>query len=119
VKYRLIVEEFGGWDRFQALLAALEGVAARHRAGIGAVAIGWVLDQPGVAGVIVGARHAGHLDQLLRACRITLDDDDRAAIARVQAGAPGPAGDVYDLERVKGGRHAAVMRYTLNRGAHS
>jgi aryl-alcohol dehydrogenase-like predicted oxidoreductase len=119
VKYRLIVEEFGGWDRFQVLLAALEGVAVRHRAGISAVAIRWVLDQPGVAGVIVGARHAGHLDQLQRACAITLDDDDRAAIARVQAGAPGPAGDVYDLERVKGGRHAGVMRYTLNRGAHS
>jgi aryl-alcohol dehydrogenase-like predicted oxidoreductase len=115
VKYRLIVEEFGGWDRFQALLAALEAVALRHSTGIGAVAIRWVLDQPGVAGVIVGARHAGHLDQLRRACAMTLDDDDRAAIARVQADAPGPAGDVYDLERVKGGRHAAVMRYTLNR----
>jgi aryl-alcohol dehydrogenase-like predicted oxidoreductase len=117
VKYRLIIEEFGGWDRFQALLTALEAVAARHRAGIGAVAIRWVLDQPGVAGVIVGARHAGHLDQLRRVCAITLDDDDRAAIARVQAGAAGPTGDVYDLERVKGGRHAGVMRYTLNRNA--
>jgi aryl-alcohol dehydrogenase-like predicted oxidoreductase len=117
VKYRLIIEEFGGWDRFQALLTALEAVAARHRAGIGAVAIRWVLDQPGVAGVIVGARHAGHLDQLRRVCAISLDDDDRAAIARVQAGAAGPTGDVYDLERVKGGRHAGVMRYTLNRNA--
>jgi aryl-alcohol dehydrogenase-like predicted oxidoreductase len=117
VKYRLIIDEFGGWDRFQALLAALEGIAARHHAGIGAVAIRWVLDQPGVAGVIVGARHAGHLEQLRCACEIALDDDDRAAIARVQADAPGPAGDVYDLERVKGGRHAGVMRYTLNRGA--
>jgi aryl-alcohol dehydrogenase-like predicted oxidoreductase len=116
VKYRLIVEEFGGWDRFQALLAALDGVASRHRAGIGAVAIRWVLDQPSVAGVIVGARHAGHLEQLQRACAIALDEDDRAAIARVQADAPGPAGDVYGLERVKGGRHAGVMRYTLNRG---
>jgi len=83
------------------------------------VAIRWVLDQPGVAGVIVGARHTGHLDQLLRACAIALDDDDRAAIARVQADAPGPAGDVYGLERVKGGRHAGVMRYTLNRADHS
>jgi aryl-alcohol dehydrogenase-like predicted oxidoreductase len=117
VKYRLIIEEFGGWDRFQALLTALEAVAVRHRAGIGAVAIRWVLDQPGVAGVIVGARHAGHLDQLRRISAIALDDEDRAAIARAQAGAQGPAGDVYDLERLKGGRHASVMRYTLNRTA--
>jgi aryl-alcohol dehydrogenase-like predicted oxidoreductase len=115
VKYRLIIEEFGGWDRFQALLTTLEAVAMRHGAGIGAVAIRWVLDQPGVAGVIVGARHAGHLDQLRRVSAIALDDEDRAAIARAQAGAQGPAGDVYDLERLKGGRHASVMRYTLNR----
>jgi hypothetical protein len=49
--------------------------------------------------------------------REALDQDDRAAIARVPADAPGPAGDVHGLERVKGGRHAGVMRYTLNRGA--
>ena len=61
VKYRLIIDEFGGWARFQELLAGLHGVAARHGVGIGAVAIRWVLDQPGVAGVIVGARHARHL----------------------------------------------------------
>ena len=63
VKYRLIIDEFGGWDRFQEMLAALGAVAARHGVGIGAVAIRWVLDQPGVSGVIVGARHARHLDQ--------------------------------------------------------
>ena len=27
----------------------------------------------------------------------------------------GPAGDVYDLERVKDGKHAAIMKYNLNR----
>jgi aryl-alcohol dehydrogenase-like predicted oxidoreductase len=113
VKYRLIIEEFGGWDRFQHMLAALGEVAARHDVGIGAVALRWVLDQPGVSGVIVGARHAGHLDQLRQACVLALDDGDRAAVARVQA--IGPRGDTYDLERVKGGPHAAIMRYTLAR----
>jgi aryl-alcohol dehydrogenase-like predicted oxidoreductase len=130
VKYRLIIEEFGGpstgsgpsratsrggWDRLQQMLAALALVAARHRTGIGAVAIRWVLDQPGVSGVIVGARHARHLDQARQACALMLDDDDRAAIARVQSASSGPAGDVYDLERVKGGPHASIMRYTLAR----
>src|SRR5215470_1999659 len=37
VKYRLIVDDFGGWPRFQALLAVLDTVAKRHRAGIGSV----------------------------------------------------------------------------------
>src|SRR5262245_23212695 len=115
VKYRLIIEEFGGWDRFQEMLAALGAVAARHCVGIGAVAIRWVLDQPGVSAVIVGARHAAHLDATTQACGLTLDDDDRATVARVQSAASGPDGDVYDLERVKGGRHASIMRYTLAR----
>jgi aryl-alcohol dehydrogenase-like predicted oxidoreductase len=114
VKYRLIIDEFGGWARFQQMLAVLDAIATRHSVGIGAVAIRWVLDRPGVAGVIVGARHARHLDDTLQACALTLDSDDRHEIARVQA-ATGPAGEVYGLERIKGGAHAAIMRYSLNR----
>jgi len=116
VKYRLIIDEFGGWDRFQEMLAALGRIASRHEATIGAVAIRWVLDQPGVSGVIVGARHARHLDQIQRACVLALDDSDRREIERVQLLSSGPEGDVYSLERVKGGRHASIMRYTLQRG---
>ena len=115
VKYRLIIEEFGGWDRFQEMLAALGRIASRHEATIGAVAIRWVLDKPGVSGVIVGARHARHLEQIRKACEIALDDEDRAAIARVQAASGGPSGEVYELERVKGGRHAAIMKYGLQK----
>ena len=113
VKYRLIIDEFGGWNRFQEMLAALGRIALRHEATIGAVAIRWVLDQPGVSGVIVGARHARHLDQIRKACEMMLDDEDLVEIARVQSASPGPQGDVYSLERVKGGPHAAIMRYGL------
>jgi diketogulonate reductase-like aldo/keto reductase len=98
------------------MLAALAAIATRYGVGLGAVALRWVLDQPGVSGVIVGARHARHLDQARQACVLALDDDDRAAIARIQSAASGPKGDVYDLERVKGGPHASIMRYTLARG---
>jgi aryl-alcohol dehydrogenase-like predicted oxidoreductase len=119
VKYRLIIEEFGGWDRFQEMLAALDRIASRHEATIGAVAIRWVLDQPGVSGVIVGARHARHLEQIGRACELALDDADRLEIARVQSASLGPNGEVYALERVKGGRHASIMRYGLQRAEGS
>jgi aryl-alcohol dehydrogenase-like predicted oxidoreductase len=115
VKYRLIIDEFGGWEPYQRMLAVLKSIAARHRTSIGAVALRWVLDQPAVGGVIVGARHARHLEQTLRAVMLELNADDHAAIAEVQAASTGPAGDVYALERVKGGPHAAIMRYTLNR----
>jgi aryl-alcohol dehydrogenase-like predicted oxidoreductase len=115
VKYRLIIDEFGGWERFQNMLASLDVVAKRHGVGIGAVAIRWVLDQPGVAGVIVGARSARHLDQTIAACAFALDENDHAEIARAQIGASGPSGEVYGIERIKGGPHASVMRYTLGR----
>lgn len=116
VKYRLIIDEFGGWDCFQGMLRALNGVAAAHGASTSAVALRWVLDQPRVAGVIVGARHAGHLAGLQRAAALELTPADRAAIAAVQDAAHGPAGEVYGLERVAGGRHGSIMRYTLNAG---
>lgn len=113
VKYRLIIDEFGGWRRFQALLDAIGTVAARHDVGIGTVAIRWVLDQPNVSAVIVGARHSRHLDHIRKACALVLDDEDRAAIASVQADSTGPGGDVYELERVKSSPHASIMRYNL------
>jgi aryl-alcohol dehydrogenase-like predicted oxidoreductase len=115
VKYRLIVEEFGGWAAFQQLLTVLHRVATRHNVGIGAVSIRWVLDRQSVGGVIVGVRDGRHVDQIAQACQIELDAGDLADIARVQDASRGPTGDVYALERVKGGRHASVMRYTLNR----
>lgn len=114
VKYRLIVEEAGGWPALQRLLAVLATLARRHGVGIGAIALRFVLDRPGVAAVIVGARHAGHLEATLAALRVRLEPDDQRAIDAALAGAPGPAGDVYSLEREPGGRHAAIMKYDLN-----
>ena len=114
VKYRLIIEEFGGWELVQRLLRALRDIGARHGTGIGAVAMRWVLDQPGVAGVIVGARHAAHLPSIAAALALELTNADRDAIAAIHGDASGPRGEVYGLERVKGGAHASIMRYTLN-----
>lgn len=114
-KYRLIIDEFGGWPLFQQLLETLRDIGARRNADIGAVAMRWALDQPGVAAIIVGVRHAGHLASIASALAMKLDDQDRSAIAAIHARAQGPAGDVYGLERVKGGVHASIMRYSLNR----
>lgn len=113
-KYRLVIEEFGGWGRFQHLLGVLAQVATRHGVGIGAVAIAWVLEQPCVGGVVVGARHAGHLAATLAAGTLALTDADRLAIGAVLQAGTTIAGDVYALERTPGGPHAAIMRYDLN-----
>ena len=119
MKYRLIIDEFGGWDRFQRLLAAVQHVAHRHETSMGAVAIAWVLEQPHVAGVIVGARDARHLPETLAAGALRLDAADRRELRAVLDERPPVAGDVYELERVTDGRHAAIMRYDLNERARS
>ncbi len=115
VKYRLIIEEFGGWDAFQALLALLDGIARKHGVSVTAVATRWVLDQPHVAGAIVGARYAEHLPDNLAVFRFALDASDRAAIAALLARHPGPPGDFYTLERDRTGPHGRIMKYELNR----
>jgi aryl-alcohol dehydrogenase-like predicted oxidoreductase len=115
IKYRLIIEEFGGWDAFQALLRLLDGIARRHGVSIAAVATRWVLDQPHVAAAIVGARYAEHLADNLAVFRFALDAADRAAIADFLARHPGPQGDFYTLERDRDGPHGRIMKYELNR----
>jgi aryl-alcohol dehydrogenase-like predicted oxidoreductase len=115
VKYRLIIEEFGGWDAFQALLRLLDGIARKHGVSITAVATRWVLDQPHVAGAIVGARYADHLPDNLAVFRFALDAADRAAIGALLAAHPGPQGDFYALERDRTGPHGRIMKYELNR----
>lgn len=114
IKYKLIIDEFGGWDAFQALLHTMQQIATAHATSIGAVAIRAVLDEPAVAGVIVGARHAAHLPATCAALALTFTTDERAALQRHLEHAPGPRGDVYTLERDPQGPHAGIMRYNLN-----
>jgi aryl-alcohol dehydrogenase-like predicted oxidoreductase len=116
IKYRLIIEEAGGWSRFQMLLSDLDDIARRHGASVANVALRAVLDQPCVAAAIVGCRDAAHLGDNLRAFALELSPADRALLAELFA-QPGPKGDVYVLEREREGRHAAIMRYGLNAAA--
>ena len=116
IKYLLVIEDFGGWDAFQALLRALKTIGGRHGVGLATVATRWVLDRPGVAAAIVGARYADHLDDTLAVFGLQLDDADHALLAPLLAAHAGPEGDTYSLERDKGGRHGRIMKYNLNRG---
>lgn len=117
VKYRLVIEECGGWTAFQGLLAALGHVARRHGVDVASVASRWVLDRPGVTAAIVGARSDRHLAALERLMALQLTEADRRELEGALESVACPAGDVYDLERDPAGPHAAIMRYGLNRDA--
>jgi aryl-alcohol dehydrogenase-like predicted oxidoreductase len=114
IKYRLIIDEFGPWDLFQALLRTLKSVADKHGVSLAAVSSRWVLDQPQVAAAIVGARYKRHLPKTLEIFDFTLDAEDRAAIDAILAQAAGPNGPVYGLEGDRNGRHGKIMKYNLN-----
>lgn len=113
VKYRLIIDELGGWKRFQELLDTLFRIAERHEASIANVAVRWALDRPGVAAAIVGAFDAGHLQDNLRVFALRLDEEDLQRLEPFEDA--GPGGGVYAAERASNGPHAAIMKYNLNR----
>jgi aryl-alcohol dehydrogenase-like predicted oxidoreductase len=114
IKYRLIIDEFGPWERFQSLLRALKAVGDKYRVSLSAIATRWVLDQPQVAAAIVGARYARHLPQTLQTFECALAPDDYAIISAVLDQADGPKGDVYSLEGDRTSRHGRIMKYNLN-----
>ncbi|MEO8856215.1 MAG: aldo/keto reductase [Burkholderiaceae bacterium] len=115
VKYRLIIEEFGGWNAFQTLLQTLHAIAQKHAVNLSSVAVRWVLQQPEVAAAIVGARYADHLPKTLEVFSFELDIHDLVLIDSVLKKYPGPSGEPYTLERDKTGRHGRIMKYELNK----
>ena len=114
VKYKLIIDDFGGWTLFQELLCALRRVADRRHCDIATVASRFALDLPGVAAIIVGATSRAHLAANAAAGALKLTDRDRSEIEAVAAKRQGPEGDVYQLERDRTGRHGSIMKYELN-----
>jgi aryl-alcohol dehydrogenase-like predicted oxidoreductase len=117
VKYKLIIDEFGGWDFFQELLYSLRRIADRHGVDIATVASRAILDRPQVAAVIVGARDPSHIAANLAIGKLRLSPADHAEIEHILAERRGPEGDVFALERNRTGRHGSIMKYNLNREA--
>lgn len=100
MKYGRFIRAAGGWTPFQRVLSALDGVAARHGVSIPNVACRYVLDQPRVAAIIVGARlgESEHIAENLRIFQLRLDASDHATIAEAVGALiaiPGDCGDEY------------------------
>ncbi len=114
-KYRLIIEEFGGWSLYQELLKVLQAIGAKYGVDIATVATRAMLEQPDVTAAIVGATNTAHLAHHARIGEFALDAADHAAIVAVLSRRRGPSGDVYTLERDREGPHGRIMKYTLNR----
>ena len=114
VKYKLIIDEFGGWSLFQGLLETLQKIATKHDTTIPTVAVRWVLDRNRVAAVMIGIGSRDHGGNRRSVFDIRLDGEDLDRIDEVLARAKGPTGDPFDLERQPDSRHSQIMWTGLN-----
>jgi len=99
-KYRRFIDAAGGWDLFQDLLQVVGGVARANGVSMANVASRTILDQPAVAGVIIGARlgKSEHIRDNLRLFEFSLDEGSRLAIEQARSRLrpiPGDCGDEY------------------------
>ncbi len=63
-------------ERNWQILDAVDAVAKKHNASAASVSLAWLLRQPGLTSVIVGARTVAQLDDNLKALEVKLSDDD-------------------------------------------
>jgi aryl-alcohol dehydrogenase-like predicted oxidoreductase len=77
-KYKNMVDIWGGWQLLQELLSVLKQIADKHRVSIANIAVRYVLEQPAVAGAIVGARLSisQHLADNIKVFEFALDEED-------------------------------------------
>lgn len=113
IKYKLIIDDFGGWDLFQELLGLLDKIARNHDTDIASVSSAWSLQRPGVKAVIVGARNINHLERNTGIPDIKFTERELEEIDRLLAQADGPEGDVYKLERYND-RHRGIIHTNNN-----
>ncbi len=81
---------------------AMRVIAAAHGTSVARVALAWLLHQPAVTSVIIGAKRRDQLDDNLAAVDLKLDADELASLAKVSALPPEYPG--WMLERQGGNR---------------
>jgi aryl-alcohol dehydrogenase-like predicted oxidoreductase len=112
-KYRLIIEEAGGWETYQDLLRVLCSIARKHAAPLELIAASWVLDRPEVRAIILGVGSRSRAARNTALAKIVLDSEDRQRIRTQLDRQKIPAGDMYDLERDESGPHSAIIKTNL------
>ena len=100
MKYKRFIDAAGGWSVFQEVLEALHTVAQKHQSSIASVASRFVLENPAVGAIIVGARlgERSHIEEHKNCLTLELDENDIQGIQEAQSKLspiPGDCGDEY------------------------
>jgi aryl-alcohol dehydrogenase-like predicted oxidoreductase len=72
-------------DRGYAVIDAMRPIAEAKGVSVAQVALAWLLHQPVVTSVIIGAKRRDQLDDNLAAIKVTLSEDELKALAKVSA----------------------------------
>lgn len=100
MKYKRFIDTSGGWDRYQNLLKVIKQIADKHEVSIANVASNFILENPVVASVIIGARlgQSEHIEDNKKILQFKLTKEDLTAIQEAQnnlVAIPGDCGDEY------------------------
>lgn len=100
MKYKRFIDVAGGWTKFQELLSVIDSIANQKNVTISNIASRYVLDQPAVGGIILGARLglSEHIKENLRLFDFYLSEKDKIEIQQALLHLdpiPGDCGDEY------------------------
>jgi len=100
MKYKRYIDEAGGWTAFQQLLQTLRKIADQHNVSIANIASRYILEQPTVGGVIIGARlgENEHIRDNLKLLGFEIGEDSSTALQPAidkMVTIPGDCGDEY------------------------
>ncbi|MDA3958937.1 aldo/keto reductase [Oceanispirochaeta sp.] len=114
VKYRIIIDDFGGWSTYQELLILLKKLSSRYSCQIANICSAYILQKDAVGAVIIGTRNSRHIEGNSATLDLRLELEDVKAIDAFLADKPGPQGEPFELERNENGPHVKVMLRNLN-----
>jgi aryl-alcohol dehydrogenase-like predicted oxidoreductase len=97
-------------DRAFAVIDAMRPMADAHGVSVARVALAWVLQQPRVTSVIIGAKRAEQLADTLAACDLALTDDELLAISKAGALVEEYPGWMIRLQQARAGRDPIPAR---------
>lgn len=100
MKYKRFIDAAGGWEVFQDVLQTVNDVAERHGVSMANVACRYILEEPAVGGIIIGARlgRTEHIQDNRHLFEFSIDNKGRAEIAEALTKLqpiPGDCGDEY------------------------
>jgi len=98
-------------DRAFAVIDAIRPIATAHGVSVARVALAWVLHQPTVTSVIIGAKRADQLLDNLAACDLSLTEEELAAISAAGALVEEYPGWMIRLQQERAGRKPRALQH--------